>query len=115
MSLKIETLLQIPETPFCPQLELLEGEYDRNYWRHKEKAVVDSCWNYGPDKDKMARLSFVVLYSDPLSQSVSYLGAQNCSFCSLMTLFSCPESVCLDLCWTTQHSHRFNALEKKNA
>jgi len=35
------------------KLEYLEAEYHPTHWYHKEKAIVDPNWNWGPTKDKM--------------------------------------------------------------
>merc|ERR1719334_3037120 len=35
------------------KLEYLEAEYHPTHWYHKEKAVIDPNWNWGPSKEKM--------------------------------------------------------------
>merc|ERR1712121_329434 len=35
------------------KLEYLEAEYYPTHWYHKEKAVIDPNWNWGPSKEKM--------------------------------------------------------------
>ncbi len=36
-------------------MEIADGEYHPDHWWHKEIAVVDACWNYGTNKDKIVR------------------------------------------------------------
>jgi len=36
------------------KLEIADGEYHPDHWWHKEIAVVDACWNYGTNKDKIS-------------------------------------------------------------
>jgi len=36
------------------KLEVADGEYHPDHWWHKEIAVIDPCWNFGPSKDKMS-------------------------------------------------------------
>merc|ERR1712002_1438500 len=35
------------------KVEYLEAEYHPTHWYHKEKAVIDPNWNWGPSKEKM--------------------------------------------------------------
>jgi len=35
------------------KVDYLEADYHPTHWYHKEKAIVDPNWNYGPSKEKM--------------------------------------------------------------